>query len=142
MIARHNKSILKYLIIIAILFASTPVIAKDTENYIEVIQVAQPAGCNAYRELVSQYGWNVEVMMKIMQAESGCRSQVVNDNPKTKDFSVGLFQINIFGGNAKHRPSEEELKDAKINIEWAYKIYQEQGYGAWGVCRKDVLCYN
>lgn len=76
-----------------------------------------------------------------MEAESGCRADVVNDNPKTEDYSVGLFQINLYGANAKHRPSEEELKDPRTNIEFAYQLYKDYGFKSqWGVCRYKVNC--
>lgn len=118
---------------ILFLFTDTA-IAEDT--VLEVVKVNTRPECNQYRELVEKHDWNVDVMMKIMEAESGCRSQIINDNPKSGDYSIGLFQINLFGGNAKHRPSEEELKKPEVNVEWAYKIFKEQGISAWGVCRK------
>jgi len=97
--------------------------------------------CEQYRLLVAQYDWNVDIAMAIMNAESECSTTVVNDNPATKDYSIGLFQINLFGNNAKSRPSEEALKDPATNIAFAYKLYKSSGFQSqWGVCRKKVNC--
>lgn len=118
----------------------------ETERPPEPIKetVAHPIGCEQYRQLLSQYDWNVSVAMAIMKAESSCNSQVVNRNQNTRDYSVGLFQINLYGANARTRPSETELKDPATNIAWAYRIYQGNGksfIGQWGVCRAKVSCY-
>jgi len=103
-----------------------------------------PKGCEQYRQLISQYDWRIETAMAVMKAESSCNSQVVNNNPNTRDYSVGLFQINLYGANARTRPSEAELKDPATNIAWAYKLYSGNGnsfIGQWGVCRTKVSCY-
>jgi len=98
--------------------------------------------CEQYRKIVEQYDWNVEIVMQIMFHESSCNTYVVNDNPSTGDYSVGLMQINLYGSNAKHRPSEEALKNPYTNIEFAYKLYKSSGFQSqWGVCRDKVRCY-
>ena len=87
------------------------------------------------RDLVNEYPlWNTEKVVDIAFCESSFRPQVVNDNPTTGDYSIGLMQINIMGSLAKNRPSEEELKDPKKNIEFAYTLWQQQGYSAWKNC--------
>jgi hypothetical protein len=97
--------------------------------------------CEQYKDIIRSYDWNDDVAIKIMLAESSCNPKIINDNPATKDYSIGLFQINIYGGNAKHRPSEEELKDPHTNIEFAYNLYKDYGFQSqWGVCRKKVNC--
>ena len=97
--------------------------------------------CESYRSLAEQYDWNIDIAMAVMKAESDCRTTVVNDNPATGDYSIGLFQINLFGNNAKSRPSEEALKDPATNIAFAYKLYKSSGFQSqWGVCRKKVNC--
>lgn len=98
--------------------------------------------CEYYKDIIRSYDWNDEIAINIMLKESECDADVVNDNPVTKDYSVGLFQINLYGSNAKHRPSEEELKDPKTNIEFAYNLWKEYGFQSqWGVCRRNVKCY-
>ena len=89
----------------------------------------------SYRELICSYGWNCNVAYAVMMAESGGNSNIVNFNHNTKDYSVGLFQINLYGNLALERPSEEWLKNPENNIEYAYKIYQKDGWNAWGAYR-------
>lgn len=104
-------------------------------------ELPKTTSCDYYKSLIKQYDWNDDIAIKIMMAESGCNANALNDNPRTGDYSVSLFQINLYGENAKHRPTEEWLKVPENNIYYAYKIYQEQGWKAWGVCRRSVKCY-
>jgi hypothetical protein len=93
---------------------------------------------------ISKYDWSQAVALAVATAESGLDPGTVNYNPSTYDYSVGCFQVNIWGANALTRPSEAELKDAAINVAWAYKIYAANGHsfiGQWGVCRAKVACY-
>jgi len=84
------------------------------------------------------FGKDSDNALKIADCESGFRPDRVNDNPKTKDYSIGLFQINLFGDLAKTRPSEQALKDPETNILWAKKIFDDRGgfAGAWSVCSR------
>jgi len=78
-----------------------------------------------------------------MFKESSGNAGTVNDNPSTGDYSVGCFQINLYGANARNRPSEAWLKDAANNVSYAYKIYVGNGHsfiGQWGACHY-VSCY-
>lgn len=75
--------------------------------------------------------------LAIAFCESGFRADAVNDNPTTGDYSVGVFQINLFGNLAKERPSEEWLKDARNNITWAFdKAQRDGGWQAWSCARR------
>lgn len=97
--------------------------------------------CEQYRHIVERYEWNADIVLAIMEAESGCDTSVVNDNPATGDYSVGLMQINIYGANAKYRPSEQALKDPATNIAYAYSLWKSSGFQSqWGVCRK-IKCH-
>lgn len=101
--------------------------------------IQHPKGCENYRQLISQYNWNVNVMLQIASAESGCNPYAVGDNYAIRGLhapSCGLFQIRTLSG----RPSCEALKDPATNVAWAYKIYMGQGYGAWSVCKTKVSC--
>lgn len=93
---------------------------------------------------IAKYNWNIAVATAVARAESGLNPGALNNNPATGDYSVGCFQINIYGANARTRPSEAALKNAATNVEWAYKIYSGNGgsfIGQWGVCRAKVSCY-
>ncbi len=79
-------------------------------------------GAEQWRVLVSKYDWDVNTVLRILQCESQGRSWIVNDNPGTRDYSVGLMQINLFGSLAATRPSEEWLKVPANNIKYAYQM--------------------
>lgn len=89
-------------------------------------------GCEEYRSEISKYDWDVNLMMAIMKAESGCRTNAVGDDYPIRGVhavSCGLFQVRSIGT----RPSCSALKDPATNIAWAYRIYQGQGLKAWSV---------
>lgn len=93
---------------------------------------------------IAKYDWAQSTALAVSFAESGYDVNTLNDNPATGDYSVGCFQINIYGANARTRPSEAELKDPAVNVAWAYKLYSSNGHsfiGQWGVCRNKVQCY-
>ena len=93
---------------------------------------------------IAKYNWTQSVALAVARAESGLNPGALNDNPSTGDYSVGCFQVNIYGANARTRPSEAQLKNAAINVQWAYNNYVANGYsfiGQWGVCRNKVACY-
>lgn len=93
---------------------------------------------------IAKYDWNQSVALAVMYAESGGNTYALNDNYLTADYSVGCFQINLYGSNALYRPSEYELYDPAINVAYAYKLYTGNGrsfIGQWGVCRSKVACY-
>lgn len=85
----------------------------------------QPTG-DCQSEL-SKYDWPQDQAHKVMMQESTNNPQTVNDNPATGDYSVGCFQINLYGANAIKRPSEQWLKDPANNVQYAYQMYVNQG---------------
>lgn len=107
---------------------------------------AAPAGggSGSCQAEIAKYDWNHSVATAVMLAESGGDPGNLNDNPSTGDYSVGCFQVNIYGANARTRPSEAALKNAATNVSFAYGIYKGNGssfIGQWGVCRYKVSCY-
>lgn len=93
---------------------------------------------------IAKYNWGQSTAVAVARAESGLNPGALNNNPSTGDYSVGCFQINLYGGNARTRPSEAALKNAAVNVEFAYKIYAGNGHsfiGQWGVCSYKVNCY-
>lgn len=92
---------------------------------------------------IAKYNWGQSTALAVARAESGMRPGVINNNPGTGDYSIGCFQVNIYGANARNRPSQAELINAATNVRWAYNNYVGNGYsfiGQWGVCRK-ISCY-
>jgi hypothetical protein len=96
--------------------------------------VPQPVaqGCESYRAIVSQYNWDANVAMAVMQAESSCNHVAVGDNWAINGLhapSCGLFQIRTL----PNRPGCEQLKDPNTNVAWAYKLYLARGWQPWSV---------
>mgnify|MGYP000888773531 CR=1 FL=1 len=92
---------------------------------------------------IAKYPWNQSLATAVSTAESGMNPGIVNHNPSTQDYSVGCFQVNLWGDLAKSRPSEEQLRDAAVNVKWAYDNYIRNGHsfkGQWGVCGVKVDC--
>lgn len=80
-------------------------------------------GCEQYRGLVSQYDWNVNIAMAIMQAESSCISNNVGGPNWNGTYDFGLFQLNSMN-----------ITDPAENVRVAYQNkYLTQGWGAWSV---------
>lgn len=105
---------------------------------------ANVGGSGSCAAEIAKYDWSVGTATAVMLAESGGDPGNVNDNPSTGDYSVGCFQINLYGANAASRPSEAWLKNAANNVSYAYGIYKSNGssfIGQWGVCRSKVSCY-
>lgn len=76
-----------------------------------------------------------------MMIESRNNPQVINDNPKTGDYSVGCFQINLIGNMRNTRPPESQLLVAEHNVRYAYEMYKAQGTfcktsGWYNTCKK------
>lgn len=75
-------------------------------------------------------------MAAVALAESGGRVGALNDNAKTGDYSVGLWQVNYFGdmrsGRTRAYGTPEKLRaDALANARAAVAIYSGQGLNAW-----------
>ena len=105
---------------------------KTIPSYEVVIEVPT----STIQELIIKYfPENHETMLRIAECESGGSSTVVNNNPRTGDYSVGLFQINIYGKLAHDRPSEATLKDAESNIRFAKELHDREGIRPWS-CAK------
>ena len=99
--------------------SQTPVSLGTTPRVISV-----SGGCEQYRGLVSQYPWNVEIVLKIMFAESGC-----DPNAISKTFDYGLLQLH----NIK-------IFDPAQNIAYAYnEKYLKGGFSHWSVCNNSTV---
>lgn len=96
---------------------------------------APSGGCEQYRSIVSRYDWDTRLMLAIMQAESGCRSNATGDtsityyaNGRQYGYSVSLLQVRILPGRERC-----DTHDPAVNIDCAYGIWKGQGYSAWSV---------
>lgn len=124
-----------------IVIEPTKVIETPPETLIEPVAQEPVPTCASE---IAKYDWDYQTAYNVMYAESTAREWIVNNNPDTQDYSVGCFQINLYGNNALTRPSEAELQNPVVNVEFAYRLYAENKYsfiGQWGVCRSKVQCY-
>lgn len=80
------------------------------------VVAAAPAPQGTCQSEIAKYDWAQSTALAVAFAESGYDTNTVNDNPATGDYSIGCFQVNIYGANARTRPSEAELKDPAINV--------------------------
>lgn len=105
-----------------------------------------PVPSSQIKSLIAQYDWNVASAIAISNCESGLDPTRHNYNPATRDDSWGLYQINLWGANARSRPPASELVKPEVNIAFAYKIYKGQGdrfgtTGGWYNCAKKLGIY-
>jgi hypothetical protein len=76
-------------------------------------------------------------MAAIAEAESRFDWMVVNDTPSTGDYSVGLWQINYYGGLYSGRVAAYGTPEALAKgglpkqAKAAQSILRSQGFGAW-----------
>lgn len=103
-----------------------------------------PAECGDYKHLFEKYDWDSRTAYSIMIGESSCDKNRVGDDYPIQGLhavSCGLMQVRTLAG----RPNCETLKDPRVNLEWAYKIYIEAGksFTPWTVFNnRDYLRYQ
>ena len=112
-------------------------IAKTEEKAVTGHPRANQRGTEQWRTLVQQhFGSQTDNALRVMACESGGNHLIVNDNPRTRDYSVGLFQINLYGSLRSTRPPESWLKVPENNIAYAHQMYKSSGWGPWTCARK------
>lgn len=84
-------------------------------------------GSGSCADEIRKYDWPHQAAIAVMKQESSEIPGRVNNNPKTGDYSVGCFQVNLFGSLAYNRPSEDWLKIAANNVVFSYQMYINQG---------------
>ena len=86
--------------------------------------VIYPVECEKYRSEVAKYNWNVNIVLAIMKAESGCNPNAVGP---TNDH--GLMQLHGI-----------PIYDPADNIAYAYnEKYMKGGFSHWTVCTKGLV---
>ena len=104
-------------------------------------------GVEQWRPLVEKYfpATQVNNALAIMRCESGGNPTRHNYNPSTGDNSWGLYQINLYGANAKNRPPAEQLINGEFNIQYAAQMYSWMGRfgstGGWYNCSRNNGIY-
>ena len=103
-----------------------------------------PAGKKVYsQEEIQSFAINAgftpeesKLVSRIAMGESSGNPMAFNG--KGADQSYGLMQINMLGDMGPERRAEfgltsnDQLYDPQTNMNAAYKIYKQQGWGAWG----------
>lgn len=92
---------------------------------------------------LKKYNWNQRIAYEVMMVESSGNHLALNNNPNTGDYSVGCFQVNLYGSLRNTRPSESWLKVPANNVAYAYQLYKANGWSPWGftTCKYKVKCY-
>jgi soluble lytic murein transglycosylase-like protein len=79
------------------------------------------------------------IALHVAKCESSLNPRAINDNPTTTDMSIGIYQINLYGDNAKSRPSKEWLLVPENNISYAIELYKSGGWNHWKFCYNKYL---
>lgn len=73
----------------------------------------------------------IKEAMMVAKCESGLKAEAYNDKNTNGSKDSGVFQI-----NSVHAINPRFLKDFKVNIMVARKLYDEQGWNPWVCARK------
>jgi hypothetical protein len=92
-------------------------------------------GTNEYRHLIEKYDWNINTMLFILECESSGNPLAVGDR-NTPHHSYGLLQIRNL---PERNLNIEDLFDPEYNVNYAYQLWQKQGYRAWYNCYMRYL---
>lgn len=100
------------------------------------------AGSGDCASELTKYDWDQATAYRVMMKESSNNPGNLNNNPGTGDYSVGCFQINLYGANASSRPSEAWLKVAANNVAYAYQLWSgsRSFMGHWPNTCRAVGC--
>ena len=88
-----------------------------------------------YIDLIAKYDWDIDTMLYILSCESSGNPKAVGDT-NTKHHSYGVLQVR----NLPERELNiEDLFEPEYNIDYAYQLWQKQGYRAWHNCYMRYL---
>lgn len=121
-------------------------VARQVETSVPQVPAPQTVtGCEAYRNMLAQYSWNVEVALQVMEAESTYKGIPCNPAADNADDyhptclgSRGLFQI-----GCDSTDNYAGMFDPATNIAQAYRLYASRGWQPWSstTCAVKVRCY-
>lgn len=87
---------------------------------------------------MSQYNWDVNIAMAIMQAENHtCNPSAYNGVNANGSNDAGLFQVNsihVLSGLI----GDQERFNPEANIKAAYAIYRGSGWSAWATYNNGI----
>lgn len=96
-------------------------VSKEVATSTTALPTQFATGCDAVRAEASKYSWDVETVVRISKAESGCNTNAIGDNYPIGGLlapSCGAMQIRTLEG----RPSCEQLQVLSVTMQWAYQI--------------------
>lgn len=95
--------------------------------------------CEALRPIFGLYDWDVEMVMKISNFESGCNPK--NHNYKDK-HSTCMGSWNVLNVGCIHYKTGEDIDDVELNVKKAYSIYmsKKRSFTDWTTCDKVIGC--
>ncbi len=76
--------------------------------------------------------YTITKFISVMKCESGLRADAINKNTNGT-FDLGIAQINDVHGK---KISRADRLDFIKNIDYAYKLFLDQGFGPWTCARK------
>jgi hypothetical protein len=89
--------------------------------------------CRGQQLGINEY--QITKIIKVMKCESGLRADAINKNTNGT-YDLGVGQINDVHNK---RISREDRLNFVKNIDFIYKLYQEQGLNPWVCARKLAL---
>lgn len=92
-----------------------------------------------YQNTIKHYEWDEVEARAIMNCESGYNRRALNSSKF--EYSVGLFQINLFSHNRlipgkNWKEKQSWLYESQNNIQFAHFLYVDGGWTPWNNCAR------
>jgi hypothetical protein len=110
----------------------SPVVAQEIVAY--PAPSYQDTSTQAIKNYICSKSWDCATALAVAKCESGFNPVAKGDNYVIGGLyapSIGIFQIRLLAG----RPSENELYDPYVNIDYAHSMWQGQGWRPWSCYR-------